>query len=78
MTLPPKYETLLDLYDSGSCPPDEQIELAQFLLDTGLNEQLTQYTALCEYMVLEGMCYDVGVPWGDLTIFCYIKKVPSF
>lgn len=61
MTLPEKYETLLDLYDSGSLPPEEQIELAQFLLDTGLNETLTQYTSLCDYMVLEGMCYDVPV-----------------
>ena len=38
MTLPNKYESLLDLYDSGSLPPDEQIELAQFLIDTGLNQ----------------------------------------
>ncbi len=60
--IPSKYETLLDLYDSGSLPPDEQIDLAQFLIDTGLNEQLTQYTALCDYMILEGMCYDVSTP----------------
>ena len=59
MTLPSKYESLLDLYDAGSFPPDEQIELAQFLIDTGLNEQLTQYTQWCDYMILEGLCYDV-------------------
>ena len=60
--IPSKYETLLDLYDSGSLPPDEQIDLAQLLIDTGLNEQLTHYTALCDYMILEGMCYDVSTP----------------
>jgi len=59
MTLPSKYELLLDLYDAGSLPPEEQIELAQFLIDTGLNEQLTQYTQWCDYLILEGLCYDV-------------------
>jgi hypothetical protein len=59
MTLPSKYEILLDLYDAGSLPPEEQIELAQFLIDTGLNEQLTQYTQWCDYLILEGLCYDV-------------------
>lgn len=59
MNIPSKYEVLLDLYDNGSLPPDEQIELAQFLIDTGLNEQLTQYTQWCDYLILEGLCYDV-------------------
>ena len=59
MTLPSKYESLLDLYEASSLPPDEHIEWAQFLLDTGLNEQLTQYTQWCDYMILEGLCYDV-------------------
>jgi len=59
MTLPSKYELLLDLYDAGSLPPEEQIELAQFLIDTGLNEQFTQYTQWCDYLILEGLCYDV-------------------
>lgn len=59
MTLPSKYEALLDLYDAGSLPPDEQIELAQFLIDTDLYLQLHQYTQWCEYMILEGLCYDV-------------------
>ena len=44
MNIPTKYEVLLDLYDSGSLPPDEQIELAQFLIDTDLYQQLHQYT----------------------------------
>ncbi len=59
MNIPAKYDVLLDLYDSGSLPPDEQIELAQFLIDTDLVEQLTQYQPLCDYMIAEGMCYDV-------------------
>jgi len=59
MNIPVKYEVLLDLYDSGSLPPDEQIELAQFLIDTDLYQQLHQYTQWCEYMILEGLCYDV-------------------
>ena len=58
--IPAKYELLLDLYDSGSLPPEEQLELVQFLIDTGLNETLTQYTPLCDYFILEGLCYDVG------------------
>ena len=61
MSIPTKYELLLDLYDNGSLPPDEQVELAQFLIDTGLNEQLTQYTQWCDYLILEGLCYDVVV-----------------
>ena len=59
--MPTKYKLLLDLYDSGGLPPDEQIELVQFLIDTGLNEQLHQYTRLCDYFIMEGLCYDVGV-----------------
>lgn len=59
MNIPTKYEVLLDLYDSGSLPPDEQIELAQFLIDTDLYQQLHQYTQWCEYMIIEGFCYEV-------------------
>ena len=65
MNIPTKYEVLLDLYDSGSLPPDEQIELAQFLIDTDLYQQLHQYTQWCECevvtgdMILEGFCYEV-------------------
>lgn len=59
MNIPTKYEVFLDLYDSGSLPPDEQVELAQFLIDTDLVEQLTQYQPLCDYFIAEGMCYDV-------------------
>ncbi len=61
MKLPKRLEVLLDLYESGGLPSDELTEMCQYLLDTGLNEELTQYTQLCEYMILEGMCYDVPV-----------------
>ena len=60
-TLPKQLEVYLDLYDGGNLPPDEIGEMCQFLLDTGLNEDLTQYTQLCEYMVLEGVCYEVSM-----------------
>ena len=59
--MPTKYKLLLDLYDTGGLPPDELIDMSQQLIDYGLNESLTQYTPLCEYMILEGMCYDVPV-----------------
>ncbi len=63
MSIPTKLETLLDLYDEGNLPPDEIGDMCQFLIDLGLNETLTQYTQLCEYCILEGICYDVVV--GD-------------
>ena len=60
--MPNKYKIYCDLLHERSLPPNEQIELAQFLLDTGLNEQLFQYQQLCDYFVLEGLCYEVGLP----------------
>ena len=48
MKLPKRLEVLLDLYESGGLPSDELTEMCQYLLDTGLNEELTQYTQLCE------------------------------
>ena len=60
MSFSKRLHFLLDLYDDGSLPPDEQIELAQTLIDTGLNEDLTQYQRLCDYFIAEGLCYDVG------------------
>ena len=60
MSFSERLQFLLDLYDDGSLPPDEQIELAQTLIDTGLNEDLTQYQRLCDYFIAEGLCYDVG------------------
>lgn len=57
--MPKKYQLFLDLYDEGSLPPNDQIDLAQFLIDTGLNETLLQYQQLCDYFIAEGLCYDV-------------------
>ena len=57
--IPSKIAVWLELLDEGNLPPDEQIEVAQFLIDCGLNEQLLQYQQLCDYFILEGLCYDV-------------------
>lgn len=59
--LPDKISRLLDLYDEGQLPPDEQVELAQMLIDTDLDDCLTQYQQFCDYCIAEGMCYDVHV-----------------
>jgi len=37
---------------------DTAIALCQYLLDT--DQVLPQYKTLCNYMLLEGCCYDVG------------------
>jgi len=57
--MPQRLQLLLDLYDQQTLPPDQQIEMAQFLIDTGLNETLLQYQQLCDYFIIEGLCYDV-------------------
>ena len=59
MTIPTLLREVLDTYDEGSLPPDDTIEMAQLLIDTGLNETLLQYQQLCDYYIAEGMCYDV-------------------
>ena len=58
--MPNKFKVYCDLLDEGSLPPNEQIELLQFLLDT---EQinLTKYKQLADYYVLEGLLYEVGI-----------------
>lgn len=60
-SIPTRIEVLLDLYDEGHLPPDEQVELAQALIDTDLDDYLTQYQQFCDYCIAEGMCYDVEV-----------------
>jgi len=60
-SIPNRLETLLDLYDEGQLPPDEQIKLAQELIDLDLDDYLTQYQQFCDYCIAEGMCYDVEV-----------------
>ena len=57
--IPSKYAIYLDLLDEGNLPPDEQIDLAQFLIDCDLHNELTQYQQLCDYFILEGLCYEV-------------------
>ena len=58
--MPNKFKVYCDLLDEGSLPPNEQIELLQFLLDT---EQinLTKYKQLADYYILEGLLYEVGI-----------------
>ena len=60
-TIPTKLQLLCDAYDAGSLPTDLQIEMAQFLIDCDLHNELTQYQKLCDYFILEGLCYEVAV-----------------
>ena len=59
MTIPHKLQLLLNTYDKGLLPPDLQIEMAQFLIDCDLYNELNQYQQLCDYYIAEGLCYDV-------------------
>ena len=59
MTIPTLLREVLDTYDEGSLSPDDTIEMAQLLIDTGLNETLLHYQQLCDYYIAEGLCYDV-------------------
>tara|TARA_X000000368_G_scaffold415847_1_gene408444 strand:+ start:41 stop:280 length:240 start_codon:yes stop_codon:yes gene_type:complete len=60
ITLTEKMRSYYTLIEEQSLPPNEQIELLQFLLDT---EQinLTKYKQLADYYVLEGLLYEVGL-----------------
>ena len=60
ITLTEKLRGCYTLIEEQSLPPNEQIELAQFLLDT---EQinLTKYKQLADYYILEGLLYEVGI-----------------
>ena len=60
ITLTEKMRSYYTLIEEQSLPPNEQIELLQFLLDT---EQinLTKYKQLADYYILEGLLYDVGL-----------------
>ena len=60
-SIPKKLALLLDAYDTGNLPPDLQIEMAQFLIDCDLYNELTQYQQLCDYYIAEGLCYEVAV-----------------
>ena len=58
-TIPTKLQSLLNTYDEGLLPPELQIEMAQFLIECDLHNELLQYQQLCDYYILEGICYDV-------------------
>ena len=60
ITLTEKMRSYYTLIEEQSLPPNEQIELLQFLLDT---EQinLTKYKQLADYYILEGLLYEVGI-----------------
>ena len=58
--LPKKLALLLDAYDEGVLPEDLQVEMAQFLIDCDLHNELTQYQQLCDYFIAEGLCYEVA------------------
>ena len=60
-TIPKRLQVLLDIYDEGNLPPDEQIEMAQFLIDCDLHNELLQYQQFCDYCIAEGLCYEVGI-----------------
>ena len=59
MTIPTKFAAILDNYDKGLLGINDTIEMAQLLIDTGLNDTLLQYQQLCDYYIAEGLCYDV-------------------
>ena len=52
---------LIDSYETHKTLASA-IELCQFLLDTDqvLSHEGRKYKSLCNYMLLEGCCYDVG------------------
>ena len=60
-TIPKKLALQLDAYDSGILPPYLQIEMAQFLIDCDLYNELIQYQQLCDYYIAEGLCYEVAL-----------------
>ena len=60
-TIPKRLQVLLNIYDEGNLPPDEQIEMAQFLIDCDLHNELLQYQQFCDYCIAEGLCYEVGI-----------------
>ena len=52
---------LIDSYETNKTLASA-IELCQFLLDMDqvLSHEGRKYKSLCNYMLLEGCCYDVG------------------
>ena len=52
-------ERYIKYYETYKTQTDAQ-QLCQCLLDLDLVERYPQYKTLCNYMLLEGLCYDVG------------------
>lgn len=59
--IPDKYQMYIDLYDDANLPPDECIELMQFLIDIDHHDRFGKYQQLCDYFIVEGLCYDVNI-----------------
>lgn len=66
MKLPVDMQLYLNAFESGELPPEEQVELFQFLLDTDLHLDLegpdynpNLYIDMAEYYIAEGLCYFV-------------------
>ena len=52
-------ERYIKYYETYKTQTDAQ-QLCQCLLDLDLVDRYPQYKTLCNYMLLEGCCYDVG------------------
>ena len=54
-------KTYIDSYETHKTLASA-IELCQFLLDTDqvMSHEGRKYKSLCNYLLLEGCCYDVG------------------
>ena len=53
-------ERYIKYYETYKTQTDPQ-QLCQCLLDLDLVDRYPQYKTLCNYMLLEGLCYDVSV-----------------
>ncbi len=51
------YETA---WETGHLQLKAAADLAQCILDLDLLDAYPQYKTLCNYMLLEGLCYDIG------------------
>ena len=54
-------------WETGHMQLKAATDLAQCLLDLDACDQYPQYKTLCNHMLLEGLCYDIG--------YNYLRKV---
>jgi len=47
-------------WETGHLQMKAAADLAQCILDLDLQEKYPQYKTLCDYMLREGLCYDIG------------------